>query len=135
MDELYSHRQPSSYIEKEQPEDILNDLTTLMKNKKERRILEEGTSVYKMQPKTMKREKALEGSTLAQQMNKRIRELEEILDTRKGKRAERVEKNQMKSSNERPQSKRMSYNNTVDIPPSPFKHPCHKCEDRLGTDR
>ena len=29
----------------------------------------------------------------------------------------------------------MSYNNTEDIPPSPFKHPCHKCEDHTGTDR
>ena len=39
--------------------------------------MEEGTSVYKTQPKTQGREKPLQKSPLEQQMNKRIRELEE----------------------------------------------------------
>ena len=139
MNEFYAHRQPSSYIEKEQSRDILNDLTTIMKTKKDRRIMEEGYKVYKTQPKTLKREKPPQSSPLEQQLKKRIRELEireEIREEiRKGKGAERVVRNQVKPSDERPRSKGMSNNNIEDTPPSPFKHPCHKCEDKPGTDR
>ena len=97
--------------------------------------MEEGYKVYKTQPKTLKREKPPQSSPLEQQLKKRIQELEEIIEIRKGKGAERVVRNQVKLSDERPRSKGMSYNNIEDSPPSPFKHPCHKCEDKPGTDR
>ena len=105
LNELYATRQPSSCIEKERSRDIVNDLTNIMKTKKDRRIMEEGSRVYSTQPKREPKISALEKA-----MRKRILELEEAAETRSGKGAERV-------VYEKSRSKGGSYNNAEDTPP------------------
>ena len=123
MNERYAHGQPSSFIEKEKPKNIVNDLTLLIKTKKDRRTMEEGSRVYKTQPKP-------KPNLLEIAMNKKIRELEEELRTRKGTGTGRM-------AQEKPKGKAAgaSYNNLEEVPESPYKWPCHKCEIRTGTER
>ena len=127
MNEKYANRQPSSEIEREKSKNIINDLTVLIKTKKDRRISEEGSTVYKTQPKSLSYQKSQPTSSSPEMnlINKEIQELKTLL-TKKGSGP---------TAQEKPRGKGVSPNNLEEVPESPHKFPCHKCENRPGTER
>ena len=46
LNELYSHRKPSSCIQKEDARDVIDDLIHIMKTKKDRRIMAPFTTLF-----------------------------------------------------------------------------------------
>ena len=121
MNEKYLERQPSTEIEEEKPENILNDLTRFIKIKKARRTQEEGGSrVYKTKPEKQ--------NLLGTALNKKIRELEEQLQAAKNKPG-------MFKESPRGTKAGASYHKLEEVAKSPHKWPCRECETRPGTDR
>ena len=51
LNELYSFRNPTTEVEKEDERDVITDLTKLMKTKKARKLQEAESRVYSTQPK------------------------------------------------------------------------------------
>ena len=126
MNERYALRQPSSFIEREKPKNIVHDLTILIKTKKDRRISQEASSVYKTQPRNQQSTQPKPQSEI-EMMNKKIRELEALM-TKKGAGPERP-------AHGKPRGKGASHDDLEEIPESPYKFPCSKCETRSGTEK
>ena len=119
---LYSYRKPSSEVKKEDERNVIDDLTKLMRTKKARKIKESESRVYSTQPKKETRPNMLEKvlQTKIQQLEQQQQQL--VLKL----------KGQTGAAKGPPKAHK---NVGINVPASPFKHPCYKCESKPGTDK
>ena len=119
LNEMYSYRDPSTIVEKEEERQVIFDLAKLMKTKKARQLKNAEAQVYSTQPKHRNlQEKAMQMkiTQLESQQQQLVHKLKEKLGGT-------------------PKPRKDPKGVGLNIPSSGFKHPCHKCESKPGTDR
>ena len=119
LNERYAIRYPSTIVEKVEERSVISDLAKLLKTKKARQLKDAESKVYSMQPKHRNpQEKAMQMkiTQLENQQLQLVHKLREKLG-------------------EKPNPRKDPRGIGLEIPSSGFKHPCHKCESKPGTDK
>ena len=123
LNELYSYRNPSTEVEREDVRDVITDLALLMKTKRARKLHEAENKVYSTGPK--------KSSTLAEKaLMLKMAQIEQ--QNHKLMLALKL-RGQSGEDKGTPKPSKTTRDVGVDIPYSTFKHPCHKCENKPGT--
>ena len=123
LNELYSFRSPTTEVEREDERDVITDLTKLMKTKKARKLKEAESRVYSTQPK---KPNVLE-KTLQMKITQLEQQQQQLVLKLKGQTG-------TDTVTSRPRKAMEGKDVGIEVPYSEFKHPCHKCEPKPGTD-
>ena len=122
---MYNSRKKSSTVEEEEDRDVINDLTKILKNKKDRKERDAETQVYRTKEhpqRTTASERAL---------HMRIAELEKdkLLLEQRSKGQQGANKDSfLGAGKDPPKANRKNVGVGLKVPYSDYKNPCSKCE-------